>query len=167
MDPSKMTPEELAAFQAKMQAAVEAFYKEAWTLLAIALIFIILRLYARYTMAGGFRGFKPDDYLMIVAGVGFILWHGNRHARMSLTARSFEQAVYAMETTAAYCVGFLARGLANNGMTEEQRRLLEPGSPEWNFRMTGVTIQLIGWSLYTLLLWLLKGCLLIFYSRLT
>ncbi|KAF3931423.1 hypothetical protein ABW19_dt0202184 [Dactylella cylindrospora] len=144
MDASQMTPEQIAAMQAAQAAAVEAFYKEAWTLLAIALIFIILRLYARYTMAGGFRGFKPDDYLMVAAG-----------------------AVYAMETTAAYCVGYLARGLANNGMTEAQRIALVEGSDEWNWRMTGVTIQLIGWSLYTLLLWLLKGCILIFYSRLT
>lgn len=67
-----MTPEELAAFQAKMRAAVEAFYKEAWTLLAIALIFIILRLYARYSMTGGIRGFKADDYLMVFAGVSLI-----------------------------------------------------------------------------------------------
>ncbi|KAF3920374.1 hypothetical protein ABW20_dc0102364 [Dactylellina cionopaga] len=144
MDPSTMTPEQIAAMQAAQKAAVEAFYKEAWTLLAIALLFIIARLYARFTLGGGFSGFKPDDYLMIAAG-----------------------AVYSMETTAAYCVGFLARGLANNGMTDEQRQALVPGSEEWNTRIIGVKIQLIGWSLYTLLLWLLKGCLLIFYSRLT
>ncbi|KAF3095745.1 hypothetical protein TWF569_003462 [Orbilia oligospora] len=144
MDTSMMTPEEIAAMQAAQKAAVEAFYKEAWTLLAIALLFIIGRLYARFTLSGGFHAFKADDYLMVFAGV-----------------------VYSMETTAAYCVGFLARGLANNGMTPEQRQALEPGSEEWNLRITGVKIQLIGWSLYTLLLWLLKGCLLIFYSRLT
>ncbi|KAK6541895.1 hypothetical protein TWF694_007672 [Orbilia ellipsospora] len=144
MDPSTMTPEQVAAMQAAQQKAVLAFYKEAWTLLAIALLFIIARLYARWSLSGGFSGFKPDDYLMVAAG-----------------------AVYSMETTAAYCVGYLAHGLANNGMTDEERQALTPDNPEWNLRITGVKIQLIGWSLYTLLLWLLKACLLIFYSRLT
>ncbi|KAJ6259672.1 hypothetical protein Dda_5310 [Drechslerella dactyloides] len=138
-----MTPEEMAALAAQL-AAVQAFFKEAWTLLAIGLLFIIGRLVARYTLSGGFSGFKPDDLLMVVAGV-----------------------VYSLETTAAYCVGYLAKGLANNGMTPEQREALVIGSDEYNTRITGVKIQLIGWSLYTLLLWLLKGCLLIFYSRLT
>lgn len=34
-------------------------------------------------------------------------------------------------------------------------------------RRGGSKTQLIGWSLYTLLLWLLKLCMCIFYSRLT
>ncbi|KAF3922694.1 hypothetical protein ABW21_db0204825 [Orbilia brochopaga] len=143
MNAAPMTPEELAAMAAQ-QRAVQAFFKEAWTLLAIGLLFIIGRLIARYVLSGGFRGFKPDDFLMVAAGV-----------------------VYSLETTAAYCVGFLAKGLANNGMTPEQRQALVIGGDEYNTRIIGVKIQLIGWSLYTLLLWLLKGCLLIFYSRLT
>lgn len=75
--------------------------------------------------------------------------------------------VYALETAAAYNVGAMFRGLANNGMTDEQRRTLVVGSPEWNMRVGGSKIQLIGWSLYTLLLWLLKACMAVFYSRLT
>ncbi|EWC44270.1 hypothetical protein DRE_01096 [Drechslerella stenobrocha 248] len=143
MEPPEMTPEQMAAMAAQL-AAVQAFFKEAWTLLAIGLLFIIGRLCARFILSGGFSGFRPDDFLMILAGV-----------------------VYSLETTAAYCVGFLAKGLANNGMTDEERQALVIGGEEYNTRITGVKIQLIGWSLYTLLLWLLKGCLLIFYSRLT
>ena len=77
------------------------------------------------------------------------------------------QVVYSLETAAAYIVGAWWHGLANNGMTDNQRATLEPGSEEWNMRRGGSKTQLVGWSLYTLLLWLLKGCMCIFYSRLT
>jgi len=44
------------------------FVTEAFTLLAIALVVIGLRTYARSTSAG-IRNFQIDDYLMLVAGV--------------------------------------------------------------------------------------------------
>jgi len=136
--------QQAAAAQAAAEASANAFYREDWTLLGIGLSFIILRCYARWSMGGGFSGLKADDYLMVAAG-----------------------AIYSMESTAAYCVGFLAHGLANNGMTDAEREALVVGSPEWNTRQTGIKIQLIGWSLYTLLLWTLKLCMVIFYSRIT
>jgi hypothetical protein len=77
------------------------------------------------------------------------------------------QVVYSLETAAAYIVGAWWHGLANNGMTDEQRRTLEPDSEEWHLRIGGSKTQLVGWSLYTLLLWLLKFCMCIFYARLT
>lgn len=52
-------------------------------------------------------------------------------------------------------------------MTDAERASLLPNSPEWNLRIGGSKIQLIGWSLYTLLLWLLKLCMTVFYGRLT
>ena len=52
-------------------------------------------------------------------------------------------------------------------MTDEARRTLPPDSPEYGLRVGGSKLQLIGWSLYTLLLWLLKLCMTIFYTRLT
>lgn len=58
-------------------------------------------------------------------------------------------------------------GLANNGMTDEQRAALRPTDPEWDLRVGGSKTQMVGWSLYTLLLWSLKLCMAIFYSRLT
>ena len=64
-------------------------------------------------------------------------------------------------------MGALYFGLANNSMTPEQRRTLSPNSAEYGLRVGGSKLQLIGWSLYTLLLWLLKLCMNIFYTRLT
>ena len=75
--------------------------------------------------------------------------------------------VYGLETGAGYSVGALFRGMANNGMTDEQRAALVPGSQEWNWRVGGSKIQLIGWSLWSTALWLLKICMAVFYSRLT
>ncbi|KAG9232739.1 hypothetical protein BJ875DRAFT_68853 [Amylocarpus encephaloides] len=119
------------------------FVTEAFTLLSIGLCAIGTRTYARWSTVG-FKGFKADDYFMVVAGV-----------------------VYSLETAAAYIVGAWWKGLANNGMTDEQRVSLQPGSEEWNTRVGGSKTQLVGWSLYTLLLWLLKFCMCTFYSRLT
>lgn len=58
-------------------------------------------------------------------------------------------------------------GLANNGMTDEERAALDPNGEEWALRVGGSKTQLVGWSLYTLLLWLLKLSMNIFYIRLT
>lgn len=52
-------------------------------------------------------------------------------------------------------------------MTDEQRRTLDPHSHEYHLRVGGSKTQLVGWSLYTLLLWTLKLCMCHFYSRLT
>ncbi|EHK98561.1 hypothetical protein M7I_5652 [Glarea lozoyensis 74030] len=122
---------------------MNAFVTEAFTLLAIGVTTIGIRTYARWQTVG-FKGFKPDDYLMLLAAV-----------------------VYSFETAAAYIVGAWWHGLANNGMSDEQRLNIVVGSEEWNMRIGGSKTQLVGWSLYTLLLWLLKLCMCIFYARLT
>ncbi|CEJ59801.1 hypothetical protein PMG11_08405 [Penicillium brasilianum] len=119
------------------------FNTEAFTLLAVAIVIIGLRTVARWIMVGP-RNFQADDYLMLLACV-----------------------VYGLETGAAYIVGAWFQGLANNSMTDEQRKELSPDSKEYSLRVGGSKIQVIGWSLYTLLLWLLKTCMAIFYSRLT
>lgn len=75
--------------------------------------------------------------------------------------------IYGLETGTAHAVGAWWHGLANNGMTDEQRRTLDPTSQEYEFRVNGSKTQLVGWSLYTLLLWTLKLCMIIFYQRLT
>ncbi|KAJ5787858.1 hypothetical protein N7457_002848 [Penicillium paradoxum] len=119
------------------------FNTEAFTLLGVAIFVIGLRTVARWIMVGP-RGFQADDYLMLVACV-----------------------VYGLETGAAYMVGAWFMGLANNAMTDEQRINLSPHSEEYRLRVGGSKIQVAGWSLYTLLLWVLKTCMAIFYSRLT
>ena len=77
------------------------------------------------------------------------------------------QVIYSLETAAAYIVGAWFHGLANNGMTDEQRKTLDPASHEHSLRVGGSKTQLVGWSLYTLLLWTLKLCMCHFCSRLT
>jgi hypothetical protein len=44
------------------------FIIEAWTELAIGIVFILLRLYFRFTQVG-LRGMTWDDFLMVFAGV--------------------------------------------------------------------------------------------------
>ncbi|KAL2826912.1 hypothetical protein BJY01DRAFT_262214 [Aspergillus pseudoustus] len=122
---------------------MSSFDTEAFTLLAFAIIAIAIRIVARWTVAGP-KNFQLDDYLMPLAGV-----------------------VYGLETGAAYCVGAWWRGLANNAMTDAQRAALDPLSQEHAWRVGGSKTQVLGWSLYTTLLWLLKACMAVFYSRLT
>ncbi|KAI9367148.1 hypothetical protein BJX61DRAFT_529850 [Aspergillus egyptiacus] len=119
------------------------FEVEAFTLLALAIVAIAIRVVARWTTAGP-KNFQVDDYLMPLAGV-----------------------VYGLETGAAYIVGAWWMGLANNAMTDEQRAALDPSSEEYRLRVGGSKTQIVGWSLYTTLLWMLKACMAVFYSRLT
>lgn len=59
------------------------------------------------------------------------------------------------------------RGLTNGNMTAEERASLPQDSQEYRFRVYGSKTQLMGWVVYTVLLWTLKTCMLVFYSRLT
>lgn len=47
------------------------------------------------------------------------------------------------------------------------RATLDPGSQEFHDRVSGSKTQLMGWIVYTVLLWTLKICMLLFYARLT
>ena len=76
------------------------------------------------------------------------------------------QCLYSAETVAAYYV-MVYQGLTNGNMTAEQRASLPPESQEYHSRVYGSKTQLMGWVVYTVLLWTLKTCMLIFYSRLT
>ncbi|KAI0517021.1 hypothetical protein F5B22DRAFT_605914 [Xylaria bambusicola] len=124
-------------------AALKQFVTEDFTLFAIGVSFTALRTYARILQVG-VRGFQVDDYFIWIA-----------------------MLFYAAETALAYSVGHYAQGLANNGMTDEQRQNLDPRSHEYMLRVIGCKIQLAGWSTYSALLWSLKVSLLVFYIRLT
>ncbi|GKT56430.1 hypothetical protein ColTof4_09023 [Colletotrichum tofieldiae] len=94
-------------------AAAEAsrqFTIEAWTLYGIGVVVTILRTYAR-AKAVGFRNFRADDYLVWVA----VLF-------------------YTIQSTLAHSVGSIARGLANNGMSDEERATLSSDDPEYTLR---------------------------------
>jgi hypothetical protein len=45
---------------------------EQWTLLALAIIMIVIRMYVRWSLVGP-RDFQLDDYLMPIAGVSQFL----------------------------------------------------------------------------------------------
>ncbi|KAI2627578.1 hypothetical protein GGR54DRAFT_652420 [Hypoxylon sp. NC1633] len=143
---SAAPPADPAAAAAAAQAAAAAmlqFTIEAFTLLSIGIAVTMLRTYARIK-AVGIRNLQADDYLV---------WVG--------------ATFYAVETGLAYSVGAVAHGLANNGMTDEQRVALSPDSEEYRIRVIGSKIQIAGWSSYSVLLWALKASLLVFYLRLT
>ncbi|KAK0744065.1 hypothetical protein B0T18DRAFT_439717 [Schizothecium vesticola] len=120
-----------------------AFVTEAFALLGVGLLFIGLRSYVRISTVG-WKGLQADDYLMWFAAI-----------------------LYSGETALAYSVGAYWRGLANNGMTDEQRLLLDPNSEEFMLRVNGSKTQVAGWSTYTLLLWVVKAAMCTFYLRLT
>ncbi|KAL3433764.1 hypothetical protein BDV09DRAFT_171203 [Aspergillus tetrazonus] len=118
-------------------------YAESFTLLGLGLVFIIVRVYVRWTQVGP-SNFQLDDFLMPLAGI-----------------------VFTIEVTLAYLVGSKYDGLTNSYMTDEQRAALDPNSREYYNRIMGSKIQVAGWSLYVMVLWLIKGALAVFYSRLT
>ncbi|RYO85346.1 hypothetical protein DL766_004774 [Monosporascus sp. MC13-8B] len=124
-------------------AALQKFVIEDWTLFAVGLCVTVIRTYARVKQFG-FKGLQGDDYLVWLA-----------------------MFFYAIETSLAYAVGAVAKGLANNGMTDDQRLALDPSSSEYKLRVVGSKIQLAGWSTYSALLWSLKLSLLFLYIRLT
>lgn len=75
--------------------------------------------------------------------------------------------VYTAESAAAYYVVAYWKGFANNGMSDQDRLELDPGSEEWVLRVNGSKTHVVGLLLYTTLLWLLKGCWVVYYLRLT
>ncbi|KAH8172302.1 hypothetical protein LIA77_09070 [Sarocladium implicatum] len=118
------------------------FTAEIWTYLAIDLAVVFGRFGLRWHETGLSR-LCPDDYLMIIAGL-----------------------LYTAETATAHYVGAYWFGLANSGMTPEQRQALDPTSLEYHLRVEGSKTQLFGWLVYTVLLWTLKTSWLFFYKRL-
>lgn len=136
------TPEELVMIKAG-EAAFRQVTIEIYTLLGVAISSTILRTYARIR-AVGIKGLRADDYFV---------WLG--------------VAFYAAQCSFGYSIGNLAKGVANNGMTDEQRAALDPTSMEFEHRVLGSKIQVMGWTAYTILMMCLKLSMLTFYVRLT
>ncbi|KAK3947609.1 hypothetical protein QBC32DRAFT_270442 [Pseudoneurospora amorphoporcata] len=119
------------------------FLKECWSLQAVAYMVVGLRYFSRIRQLGWGK-LAMDDGLMFLALL-----------------------VYTAETVMAHLVVAWWHGLANNAMTDEQRRLLDPDSKEYRLRVNGSKTHVAGLLLYTTLLWLLKGCWTVYYGRLT
>lgn len=69
MSMAGMTPEQQQAAAAAAAAAMKASNIETFTLLALAAVFVALRIWSR-ALTVGFKKFQLDDYLMVVALVG-------------------------------------------------------------------------------------------------
>ncbi|KAF2828006.1 hypothetical protein CC86DRAFT_465801 [Ophiobolus disseminans] len=121
----------------------QSFIAEAWTELAIGICFICLRLYFRATQVG-FRGMTLDDFLVVVAGI-----------------------FYVVETLAAHLIVAAWKGMGNNNFSSEQRKASAPGDVNWQHAVRGSKGHVVGWFMYTGLIWTLKGCWTIYYSRMT
>ncbi|KAF1979871.1 hypothetical protein BU23DRAFT_523437 [Bimuria novae-zelandiae CBS 107.79] len=115
---------------------------ELWTLYSLGVSFTILRTYAR-VKAVGIRDLRADDYL---------IW--------------FAVLIYTVQCSLGYNLGAAAHGLANNGMTPEERSSLTHDNPEYAMRVLGSKIQVAGWTSAACLLWTLKFCVTFFYFRL-
>ncbi|TGJ85436.1 hypothetical protein E0Z10_g3300 [Xylaria hypoxylon] len=124
-------------------AAVRVFHIQLWTLYAVGVLVTVLRTYAR-VKAVGIRNLRADDLFIWIA----ILF-------------------YSAQTALAYSVGYVAHGLANNGMTDAERAALFIDDPDYQRRVVGSKIQMAGWSLYSSLMCFLKLSALVFYIRLT
>ncbi|KAE9374975.1 hypothetical protein N431DRAFT_406051 [Stipitochalara longipes BDJ] len=125
-----------AAAAAAIAAAVRTFNTELWTFYAVGVLVTTLRTYAR-VKAVGVRNLRADD---------FIVW----------------LAIY----TLAYFAVNHGQGLANNGMTDAERAALSPDSTEYQLRVFGSKIQVVGWTTYVCLISTLKTAVLVFYIRL-
>ncbi|KAI2465734.1 hypothetical protein F4781DRAFT_12963 [Annulohypoxylon bovei var. microspora] len=120
-----------------------AFIREVWGLQGTAYLVVALRYFNKLSTLGR-HSLSWDDAIMLVAIV-----------------------VYTAESLMAYLVVAYWRGLANNALSDEQRAALDPQSLEWHLRVNGSKTHVVGLLLYTTLLWLLKACWLVYYSRLT
>jgi hypothetical protein len=57
--------------------------------------------------------------------------------------------------------------MGNNNFTPAQRAAIEPGSQLWRYAKNGSKGHVLGWFMYTGLMWMLKACWTIYYSRMT
>lgn len=97
--------------QSLLLASMTSFTAEAFSYLGLGVVCVLCRIHVRIQQQRGIRNLTADDYLMI-----FVL------------------VPYTTEIVLAYFVGSRYSGLANGGMTDEQRATLQPGSTEYSWR---------------------------------
>lgn len=119
-----------SAAQAAAIAAQHNFVIEAFTLLAVGILVVMLRTYAR-VQAVGLQKLQPDDYLVWFATVSCPVISLFKTAAASDTGMKI---CYAAETGIAYILGSEVHGLGNSNMTPEQRAALDPNSHEYDLR---------------------------------
>ncbi|KAI5455593.1 hypothetical protein BGZ63DRAFT_497356 [Mariannaea sp. PMI_226] len=120
-----------------------SFTVEIFTFVGIGLWFVGFRVFCR-TRRKGIQGLKADDYLMLCATIPAIAY-----------------TVLAYRAIVAY------RGLANNGMSDEERSSLSPDSEEYKIRVVGSKVQFTAWFMWLTAMWTIKASMCAFYRRLT
>ncbi|KAJ6782103.1 hypothetical protein PWT90_08392 [Aphanocladium album] len=121
VEKAREAPQGMAALAPRDSAAdaFQNFVVEAWSLLSAALAITALRIGFRIS-ALGIRHLGWDDYLVCLGAL-----------------------FYVIETTLAYNVGHVAHGLANGGMTDEERAALSPDDPEFKMRWADAALQAV------------------------
>lgn len=106
-------------------------FTEEFTLLAFGLMVIFVRISSRIGSVG-FRSLFFDDYLMLLAAVSEC--ESNLKRATNLTSMIFWQGIYIAETSLAWAVDGVFQGMANNGMTADQRAAVVTDSDEYWLR---------------------------------
>ncbi|KAK0617767.1 hypothetical protein B0T14DRAFT_275160 [Immersiella caudata] len=115
---------------------------EEFVLLLVGIVVVVARLYVRVKSVG-WKKLKPDDWLMVAAAIGYVAGAGLAYAALRYW-----------------------KGLANSGMTEAQRQLLDPNSDEYILRVNGSKTHVAGLQSYCFVLWTVKASVCSFYLRL-
>ncbi|KAF7509410.1 hypothetical protein GJ744_008133 [Endocarpon pusillum] len=131
---------------------------EPWVLIAIAVAIAVLRCFARI-QATGVRQLELDDWAMNIAAILFFAT--GFFARILAATTNIDPRVNPNRLPIA-----IHPGLSNNNMTDNYRASLDPASVEYQLRVAGSKLHLVGWSLYISTLWCVKLCIAVFYTRL-
>jgi hypothetical protein len=105
-------------------------YTEEFTLLAVGLAVILIRVSSRIGSVG-FLNLFFDDYLMLLAAVSQCILIGwTKQPDIYV----YWQGIYIAETSLAWSVDGVFHGMANNGLTADQRASVVTGSEEYWLR---------------------------------
>ncbi|KAK7999636.1 hypothetical protein PG990_012236 [Apiospora arundinis] len=140
-DPTKSTLPETAA--ALSLPDVQTFNTELWTLYSLGVAVTALRTYSRFHSVG-LADLKLDDY---------IVW--------------LSVGLYTAQSIFAHLAVNHSQGLGNNGMTGNQRNAIDLNSIEYDLRLFGSKMEVVGLATSACLHCSLKLAILIFVMRLT
>ncbi|RDL35323.1 uncharacterized protein BP5553_07254 [Venustampulla echinocandica] len=159
-------PAAQAAMAAAIAAAVRSFNIELWTTYAVGVLMTVLRTFARVKSVG-VRDLRADDFIVWLSIVRITTSLRECHISLPFAnAGPTPQLLYSAQSTLAYFAVNHGQGLANNAMTDAERAALSVDSTEYQLRVFGSKIQVVGWSTYSCLIFSLKIAVLVFYIRL-
>ncbi|KAH8678508.1 hypothetical protein BX600DRAFT_431782 [Xylariales sp. PMI_506] len=116
-----------------------SFVREIWTLYAVGMVILILRLFVRFKTVGLY-GFQGDDYLALVL-IG----------------------LHTIDTTLVHIIHFTGTNVEATQF-EKTQPLTSDDIAQFVY---GSKAELVAWYIYVSLLWCLKGSMLFFYKRIS